>query len=196
MAERSIKTIKMKLKRIMTFRQTHRWVDDLKSVTDSYNQTYHRSIKKAPANISNTDNVRLWKQHYGINSKPEKIKDKRNNISYKFKIGDTVKISHLRNIFSREYDERWTTELFMIVSRRMKESLPVYTIKDFNNEMITGTFYQNELHRARVDDETAYKIEKVLKHRVRNKRKEVLVKWMGWPKTFNTWILQSEVKKL
>lgn len=32
----------------MTKHQTHRWVDILPKVTESYNSTYHRSIKMAP----------------------------------------------------------------------------------------------------------------------------------------------------
>ncbi len=47
-AERAIKTIKSRIVRYMTRKQTHRWIDVLPKITESYNKTYHRSIKRAP----------------------------------------------------------------------------------------------------------------------------------------------------
>lgn len=47
-AERAIKTIKSKLVRIMTHRQSHCWINDLEAITQSYNNTYHSTIQKRP----------------------------------------------------------------------------------------------------------------------------------------------------
>jgi hypothetical protein len=44
-AERCIKTLKSKLFRYLSRHQTHRWIDVLDEVTQSYNGSYHRSIK-------------------------------------------------------------------------------------------------------------------------------------------------------
>ena len=74
--------------------------------------------------------------------------------NYKFDVGDIVRISHLRNVFSREYDERWTREEFVVTSRFIKDNHRMYTLKDYDNEPILGTFYQNELQRVRVEDGT------------------------------------------
>jgi hypothetical protein len=41
---------------------------------------------------------------------PVKIK----HLRYRFKIGDRVRLTHPRNIFTRQYDERWTGEIFTI----------------------------------------------------------------------------------
>ena len=64
-AERAIKTIKPKLSRYMSRRQTHRWIDVLDSATQSYNGSYHRSIKMAPRAVTKRDEARLWKLQYG-----------------------------------------------------------------------------------------------------------------------------------
>ena len=45
-AERAIRTIKGRLTRYMTYKQTHRWVDVIKKATSSYNNTYHRRLSK------------------------------------------------------------------------------------------------------------------------------------------------------
>lgn len=66
-------------------------------------------------------------------------------------------------------------------------------LKDFNNEIITGEFYEQELQRIYVDDKTMYKIEYVVKKRSRNGKKEVLVKWMGYNSSFNSWIPEENI---
>jgi hypothetical protein len=63
-AERAIKTIKSKLSRYMSRHQTHHWIDVLDSVTQSYNGSYHRSIKMAPRAVTKKDETRLWKLQY------------------------------------------------------------------------------------------------------------------------------------
>lgn len=42
-------------------------------------------------------------------------------IHFKFKIGDSVRISHVHKPFDREYDERWTGEHFIVKSRLIKD---------------------------------------------------------------------------
>ena len=37
-------------------------------------------------------------------------------------------------------------------------------------------------------DDDIFKVEKVLKYRGQGAQREALVKWLGWPKKFNSWI--------
>ena len=60
-AERAIKAIKSRLMRYMTYKQVHRWIDVLPQVTQSYNQSYHRSIKRTPTSVKTKDSADLWK---------------------------------------------------------------------------------------------------------------------------------------
>jgi hypothetical protein len=132
-AEKASKTIKSKLSRYMSRHQTHRWIDVLKSVTDSYNGTYHRSVKMSPKSVTKKDEIRLWKMQYQTNSgKPPP--------AFKFNIGDHVRISHLRKPFDREYDERWTMAYFVIDTRYIKQGMVNYTLKDALNEEVLGSF--------------------------------------------------------
>ena len=57
-----------------------------------------------------------------------------------------------------------------------------------------GTFYEPELQAVDVVLNTEYHIDKIVKRRVRNKRKEVLVSWLHWPKKYNSWIPGADVK--
>ena len=94
----------------------------------------------------------------------------------------------------REYSQKWTGELFKIDTRFRREGVPVYTILDWDGERVDGTFYEPELQPVTIDPTTEYRVKKILKRRVRNKRKEVLVRWLHWPKKYDSWIPEADVK--
>ena len=94
----------------------------------------------------------------------------------------------------REYSQKWTGELFKIDTRFRREGVPVYTILDWDGERVDGTFYEPELQPLTIDPTTEYRVEEILKRRVRNKRKEVLVRWLHWPKKYDSWIPEADVK--
>ena len=51
LAEKGIKTIKSRIARFMTHKQSHQWVEAPPKLTTSYNKTYHRGIKRTPASV-------------------------------------------------------------------------------------------------------------------------------------------------
>ena len=67
-------------------------------------------------------------------------------------------------------------------------------MKDFLNKDIDGHFYEEELQALTKDIQSVYKIEQVLKTRIRQAVKEFFVKWLGWPKKFNSWIKESYIQ--
>ena len=99
-------------------------------------------------------------------------------------------------MFGRDYQEKWTEELFKVNSRKLRQGIPVYTVVDFDKDPIKGTFYENELQRVRKDPANLWRVENILKKRTRNGRKEVFVKWLGWPKKFNSWILERRLEDI
>ena len=208
-AERVIKTIKLKIVKYFTNKETYRWMEILRDLIYSYNQSYHRSIKMSPSDAQDVDSFILWKRQYAIDlNKPSsstknyKNKTKKNSSRklytkrYKFKLGDKVKISYIKKKFDREYSERWSGEIFTIVERKMNQKVPMYKLKDYNNEVIESYFYEPELQMAYIDSDVIYKIEKILQKRKRNRISEVLVKWKGWPDKFNSWIPESDLQDI
>jgi hypothetical protein len=142
-----------------------------------------------PSAVTELNQGEVWKVQYADTLKPDG--------PFKLKVGDNVRISHLRRAFHREYDERYTGEIFKIVTRRKRGGLNIYTLEDFNGEDIEGTFYEPELQMIKVDPDTAYKIEKVLRSRKRaGMEKEILVRWRHWPPKFDSWVKASSVKDL
>ena len=61
-----------------------------------------------------------------------------------FKIGDIVRISRYDLPFRKGNRPQFTREVFEIVAIATKKP-PTYTIKDEQDEIIQGKFYQNEL---------------------------------------------------
>ena len=62
----------------------------------------------------------------------------------KFKVGDIVRISKYKNVFTECYVPNRSQEVFMI--KKVKHTVPwTYVINDLNREEIVGTFYENKL---------------------------------------------------
>ena len=190
-AERFIKTLKHKLFRYMLKNRTRRYVDALQDMVYSYNHTVHRSLGDKPASITEHNEGESRLQQYLLRTKGKSTKIVKRN--YKFKLGQTVRVSHVRSLFDREYSQKWTGEIFKVKGRFKREGLPVYTLVDWDDESVDGTFYEQELQKVNVDESTEYHIEKIIKKRTRNKRPEVLVKWLHWPLKYNSWIPESDL---
>ena len=59
-------------------------------------------------------------------------------------MNDRVRTIKYKNIFSKDYTENWSREIFIIDSV-LKTNAWTYKLKDLNGEKIIGTFYEKEL---------------------------------------------------
>ena len=198
--ERFIKTIKGKIYRYMTEKSSNRYIDILPNLVRSYNNTWHSGILSEPVNVNKENESRLWWQMYWPEEeyiKKEKPCDKRNRQKkFIFKVGDKVRISYLRKSFQREYDTKWSYEIFVVTERFLRQDQPIYRIADWFGDPLEGTFYQKELQKVDTRWHKPWKVQEVFDSRGLGKKKEYLVKWLGWPKKFNTWINYKEYNKL
>jgi len=190
--ERFIKTLKSKIYRYMVGKNTPRYIDVLQKIVDSYNKTWHSGIRSEPINVNKRNENQLWWQMYWP-KEPYDKKKKQHEIKYTFKVGDRVRTTYVRRHFQREYDSRWTGEIFKISRRFMRQGQPIYRLVDWYDRPLQGTFYQKELQKVETTDEDMFKIEKVIKYKGRGNRREVLVRWLGWPKQFDSWIPASNL---
>ena len=73
-------------------------------------------------------------------------------------------MSHTRYTFQRDYQQKWTSELFKVSGRFMNQIIPVYKVKDFLDSEVIGTFYGNELQKVDKEDieQELWIIEKVI----------------------------------
>ena len=110
----------------------------------------------------------------------------------KFKINDIVRISlKRRELFDKPSDNiKWSEELFKINSID-KSNVISYKIKDMNNEIIQGLFYEKELQLSKMKEDGLYIIEKI----IRKNKDRYFVKWRNYSNDFNSWINKNEIVK-
>lgn len=189
-AERVIRTIKSKIYKFFTRHQTHRYIDNLQEIVTSYNNTIHSSIGMPPSQVTPDNQQQLYEKIY----LPMELKRERTPIVYKFTVGDKVRISYARRPFQTGYEQQWSEEVFL-VNQRVASHPPRYRIVDLMHEEIKGSFYEQELQKADLADDELYKIEKVLRYRIRQGERQALVRWLGYSKKFDSWIKASEIEK-
>ena len=147
------------------------YIDRLDNIVKEYNNTYHKSIKMKPVDVKDNTYIDFKKE---VNYK-----------NPKFKVGDHVRISKYKNIFTKEYMPKWSEEIFII--KKIKNTEPwTYVLNDLNVEKIIDTFYENELQKT---DQKEFRIEKVLK----KKGDKLYVKWKGYDNSFNSWIDKKDI---
>lgn len=154
---------------------THKWINMLDEVLESYNSTTHRTIKMRPADVTKSAEKFLLRTVYKGNASVV-VSNKQ-----KFHIGDRVRISKYKTIFEKSYTPNWSTELFNVVT--VLPTVPVtYTLADLAGNKIKGCFYEQELQKTKHTD--VYLVEKILQR----KGNKVFVKWLGFSNSENSWI--------
>ena len=130
------------------------WYNILLELIKTYNNRYHRIIKMKPIDVNETNEKYIKKNFYTYditNKKP------------KFKINDLVRISlKRRELFDKPTGNiKWSEELFRIYKVN-KSNVISYQIKDMNDEIIKGIFYEKELQLTK-NITGEYIIEKISK---------------------------------
>ena len=146
-----------------------------------YNNRYHSTIKMKPIEV-NKNNEKYIKENIYTYDKISKAP--------KFKINDIVRISlKRRDLFDKKSSNiKWSEELFKIHSIN-RSNVITYKIKDLNNNIIEGVFYEKELQKSKND--VIYIIEKIL----RKKGNKYFVKWRNYSSDFNSWVNKDDIIK-
>ena len=101
------------------------YFDVLDDSVNKYNNTFHRTIKMKPVDVTSDSYA-----EYNEDS---------NETKPKFKAGDRIRISKYKNIFAKWYTQNSPEEVFII--SKIKNTVPwTYVISDLNGESITGSY--------------------------------------------------------
>lgn len=181
--ERFNQTLRRVLHRAFTKIGRNRYVDILTDVVSAYNDRYNASIGMAPNEMTPENQEDAWlllndnSLHFTSGSPA-------------FSVGDAVRITKYRGVFQRGYTPNWSKEIFFVT--KIEPTAPItYRLKDYAGEIIAGTFYSQELQK--VKEPELYDVEKIIQRKKVRGRNMVLVKWMGYPDSFNQWVLESDV---
>ena len=193
-AERVIKTLKNKIFRYLDTQKSLRYIDVLQDLVKSYNNTWHTGILSKPKDVNEKNEKRLWWQMYWpletFGEETRRLKNRRK--TFRYNVGDFVRISLKKTALMREYNQKWTEEVFIIASRFLRDgSVDLYRVTDYEGEQLTGTFYRNELQKINQKPIEFFKVEEILGERKNGK--EIKVSYKSWPTKFNRWIKREQL---
>lgn len=182
--ERFNRTLKEIMWKKFTAENTRNWVDMLDSLLAHYNNRFHSTIKMTPMEASHKKNVEAVINNATFSNI---IRSKT-----KFKVGDKVRISRLKQVFEKGYLPNWSEEVFTI-AEVIKTNPVTYKLKDFSGVLLEGSFYNEELQKT---EQNLFRIEKVIRKKNINGIEHGLVKWMGYNDKYNQWMPISDLKKI
>ena len=178
--ERVQRTLKGRMFRFFTRIGSHRYIDRVNDFVSGYNNSYHRTIKMTPIQALTADRQQVFRNTYGVEGLTDLFD---NNKPSRIKTGDTVRIAYDRGVFDKGY---WRT--YSDKTAEVKDVLdrprPMYILKDHSGE-ITRRYYPEEIQKI---PEPSYRVEKVIKTRVVDGKRQYLVKFVGYPSSENSWV--------
>jgi transposase InsO family protein len=190
-AERMIKTLKGKIYRFFTANQTHRYIDHLEDIVESYQNTIHTSTNMRPVDITEKNSQAVYEKLY----LPQQIALENKPIKYAFEIGVRVHMAMDRSVFHKAYKETYFQEIFEI-SVRMPTHPPRYKLIDLLKNEIKGTFYEQQLIKVPYDYTSDMQmIKRVMRYRKGASGKEALIRWEGYSPSYDTWLRVQDIVK-
>ena len=183
--ERLIRTLKTKLFRYFTYKNTRKYVDVIQKIVDSYNKTYHRSIGMTPIEVKPEHQKDIFYRLHE-NTLFDSMSPRTNKQT--FYVGDKVRLANVKDVFAKGYTENWTEEIFKVKGVNKRFIPYTYTVVDLMNDPIEGSFYSSEL--LEVEEPVYHRIEKI----IRRQGNAALVRWVGYPKKFDSLIPYKDIK--
>ena len=185
--ERVNRTLRDKLHRYFTYTNTYHYLDVLSKFIKGYNVSVHSSTGMASADLRDTDVLTIWNKMRGKAAQTRRLNKP------KFLVGQHVRISKEKMKFAKGGEQNYTTEIFKIRKVVYRTPRPVFEHEDLRGEEIEVKFYSEELVPVRISKQTTYKIDKILKKRVRRGILEYLVRWRGYNADFDSWVPASDI---
>ena len=172
--ERFNRTLKERMFRLMTYKGTRRYIDDLESIVKSYNNSVHRTIGMRPVDVSEDNEAVVFQNIFRARNTAELSSLYFKDVQ-RFSVGDSVRAKYTLKPMDKSYYPLFGDKVYT-VSRVIKGPRRyLYKLKNWDNKEENRSFYAEELQL--VDPDTAYRIEKVIKTR----GNKSLVKFLNHP---------------
>jgi hypothetical protein len=184
LVERFNRTLKAKMWRHLTHANSRKWLKVLPQLVSAYNKSHHRMIDMAPNDVDREVEMELWRRNESAGAASKKVQ---------VKVGDAVRLNKAKRTFEQGYLPNWTEEVFTVVSVS-NSNPPQIKVKDYDGNVIAGSFYIQEVQV--VSKPEVYRIEQVIQSRKLRGKKQYLIKWLGYPKQFNSWIDEEQFVNL
>ena len=133
--ERTHRTIRDKLYKFFTYKNTYRYIDVLQEFVAGYNASVHSSTDMAPACVTDSDVLAIWKR---MKNRQGKMRIKKARCS----VGQHVRFSKEKMKFAKRSEQNFSTEVFRIIKVIHRTPRTVYELEDLNKQSIDGQFYE------------------------------------------------------
>lgn len=193
LVERFNRTLKTRIFKYMTSKNSSKYIDTLQDFTESYNNSKHRTIKMRPIDVDpddKQDEKTVFLNTYGVPSMRHLLFKEYYRKS-EFEPGDEVRIALMKEAFTKGYAPQWSKETYKVVRCIQRIDRCVYEIKkQGSNHILRKKFYKEELQKI---TNNLTHIERVIRQRRRNDKTEYLVKFKNDSGEKNRWIEEGEV---
>ena len=187
MAERFIRYLKEKLASRME-RRTEVWLPLLKDTIKQYNTLRKQTtIDMTPQTAEKYPSMAFVKIVEKNIRKAEKYPARK---KYKFKVGDKVRaLVDSHNIFRKDYQARFTYDIYTIYQRRKVRNVNLYYLKNRKDSELKGSYREDQLKLADdKDEEYPYTI-------VRRRGNKTLVHYDGFNESEDEWLDNKELDR-
>ena len=186
--ERFNRTLQQLIYKFMTENETNRFIDNLETLVNTYNNRLHRMIQTSPFKAETDGDSAL-----NINILASKNREKIKKQKPKYQVNSYVRIAKQKTKFSRGYDEQAQREIFRIWKIDVSKRIPLYHLETYDkSEKLQGGFYAYELTPVETE---IFRIERVIKKRKYRGKNQLFVKWKGFNDTYNSWIDEADVEQ-
>ena len=136
MVERFNRTLKERIERYFTEKNTKTWIDVLQDFSNNINNSINRSIGMAPSNVTLNNADKIWRKLYP--NKGKKVACDR------IIVGDRVRTVLPAKTFEKGYRKAWSDEIFTVHAIERSMGFCLYILK--SDTVLPRKYYLSELN--------------------------------------------------
>lgn len=182
LSERALRSVKERLYKVFSHYNTLDFTSVVQKVVDGINRTVNRTTGLRPIDFNLKNQRLLWKKLYQ--------KDNIQRQKSKLKPDMYVRIPYKKDAFDKGFLIQNSDQIYRIKICHSTQP-PTFSLEDEDGVLLKRKFYEPEL--TRVDKEKAtYRVEKVLKTKMKKNVKWFYVKWVSFSNRHNSWISEDD----
>ena len=136
MVERFNRTLKERIERYFTEKNTKNWIDILQDFSHNINRSVNRSIGMAPINVTLDNSDTIWARLYPNKGKQVKCD--------RIIVGDRVRTVLPAKVFDKGYRQAWSDEIFTVHAIERSMGFCLYILK--SDVVLPRKYYLSELN--------------------------------------------------
>lgn len=189
MLERSLRSIKQKTYKVLQRHGDHNWSKYIQDIIYSHNHTKTRTLfGLSPDEVTPEQVPNLWFKMKNLDLQKQPF-----DTPFKYSVGDQVKIRITKQAFRKEFNETVSETVHTIEKQIKKSNNHLYKLKHTDGTVLEGLFREDQLEKVRVDDNTEFRIDRVVARKKVKGVPMVKLRYIGYGPEFDTWEPKSSM---